>query len=66
MSRTLSSQNQNGSWGREGSSSLEETAYAIITLANIASLPFTVSLHAEVYLAIETDGAMIFKENTYG
>lgn len=51
-SRTLSSQNRNGSWGKEGSNSLEETAYAIITLANLASLPFTTSIHAEIHTAI--------------
>lgn len=38
MSRVLQHQNEDGSWGTLGSR--EETSYAILTLANVSSLPF--------------------------
>jgi hypothetical protein len=46
--RILEGQNFDGSWG-----SREETAYAVIALANISSLPFVVSITAQVKLAIQ-------------
>lgn len=50
LSRTLQQQNEDGSWGVRGSR--EETAYAIITLANIDSLPFVTPVAGQIESAI--------------
>ena len=50
LSRTLQQQNQDGSWGPLGSR--EETAYAIITLANVDSLPFVTPVAGQIEAAI--------------
>ncbi|MCJ1360209.1 MAG: hypothetical protein MMC33_010212 [Icmadophila ericetorum] len=49
--QTLQKQNTNGSWGPKPSR--EITAYAIIALANLASLPFVEELSAQIETAIE-------------
>ena len=48
--RTLQSQRSDGSWGPNGSR--EETAYAILALANLASLPYTELLREQIHTAI--------------
>ncbi|KAI5814896.1 ent-kaurene synthase [Pyronema omphalodes] len=50
LTRTLYAQNANGSWGHL--SGYEETAYSVLTLANISSLPFTKILDEEIKTAI--------------
>lgn len=50
LTRTLYAQNANGSWGHL--SGHEETAYSVLTLANISSLPFTQILDEEIRTAI--------------
>jgi hypothetical protein len=50
LSRTLQQQNEDGSWGALGSR--EETAYAIITLSNVDSLPFVRPVAAQIELAV--------------
>lgn len=49
--QTLQKQNANGSWGPKPSR--ETTAYAIIALSNLASLPFLADLSAQIQTAIE-------------
>ncbi len=49
--RTLQKQNANGSWGTKPSR--EITAYAIIALSNLASLPFLAEIFAQIQAAIE-------------
>ena len=50
LSRTLQQQNEDGSWGVRGSR--EETSYAIITLANVDSLPFVTPVAGQIESAI--------------
>lgn len=50
LSRTLQHQNENGSWGPQGSR--EETAYAILILANVDSLPFVTPVAGQIESAI--------------
>src|SRR5438045_6855334 len=50
LSRVLRVQNEDGSWG--SLSSREETAYAIITLANCYSLPFVNPMAEQIEIAI--------------
>lgn len=50
LSRILQQQNEDGSWGPLGSR--EETAYAIITLANVDSLPFVTPVAGQIEAAI--------------
>jgi hypothetical protein len=52
LTRTLQQQNEDGSWGTNGSR--EETAYAILTLANVDSLPFVTPIASQIELAIST------------
>ena len=49
--QTLQKQNASGSWGLKPSR--EITAYAIIALSNLASLPFLADLSAQIQTAIE-------------
>ena len=49
--QTLQKQNASGSWGPKPSR--ETTAYAIIALTNLASLPFLADLSAQIQTAIE-------------
>lgn len=49
--QTLQKQNASGSWGSKPSR--EITAYAIIALSNLASLPFLADLSAQIQSAIE-------------
>lgn len=51
LMKTLQKQNQDGSWGVVPSR--EITGYAIISLANLASLPFLGELGEQINLAIE-------------
>ena len=46
LARTLQSQQSDGSWGRIGPR--EETAYAILTLASLLSLPFAQPVRSEM------------------
>ena len=48
--RVLQQQNEDGSWGSRGSR--EETAYAIISLSNVASLPFITPIAGQIETAI--------------
>ena len=48
--RALQSQRSDGSWGTNGSR--EETAYAIVALANLASLPYTEIIRDQIETAI--------------
>jgi hypothetical protein len=48
--RILQQQNRNGSWGPMNSR--EETSYAIIALANLASLPFLTPIAGQIDLSI--------------
>ena len=50
LTRTLQQQSEDGSWGVSGSR--EETAYAIITLANVDSLPFVTPIASQIESAI--------------
>src|SRR5271169_2933334 len=50
LTRTLQQQNEDGSWGKFGSR--EETAYAIITLSNVDSLPFVTPVAGQIESAI--------------
>jgi hypothetical protein len=50
LMRILQQQNRNGSWGPMNSR--EETAYAIIALANLASLPFLAPIAGQIDLSI--------------
>lgn len=50
LSRILQQQNEDGSWG--SIKSREETAYAIITLANVDSLPFVAPIAGQIEVAI--------------
>ena len=50
LTRTLQQQAEDGSWGVAGSR--EETAYAIITLANVDSLPFVTPIATQIESAI--------------
>ena len=50
LTRTLQSQNEDGSWGKKGNR--EETAYALITLANVDSLPFVTPIAGQIETAI--------------
>lgn len=50
LTRTLQQQNEDGSWGKIGSR--EETAYAIITLSNVDSLPFVTPVAGQIESAI--------------
>lgn len=49
--QTLQKQNANGSWGHKPSR--EMTAYGIMSLANLASLPFASALYPQIENAIE-------------
>ena len=49
--RTLQSQQSDGSWGCVGPR--EETAYAILTLASLLSLPLAQSVHSETLSALQ-------------
>ena len=55
--QTLQKQNIDGSWGSKPSR--EITAYAIIALANLASLPFISELSAQIKTAIEKGRSFI-------
>jgi hypothetical protein len=48
--RILQQQNEDGSWGSRGSR--EETAYAIISLSNVVSLPFLNPIEGQIETAI--------------
>jgi hypothetical protein len=50
LTGTLQQQNDEGSWGKFGSR--EETAYAIITLSNVDSLPFVTPVAGQIESAI--------------
>ena len=50
LTRTLQSQNEDGSWGKTGNR--EETAYALLTLANVDSLPFVTPIAGQIESAI--------------
>ncbi|KAL4974589.1 terpenoid cyclases/protein prenyltransferase alpha-alpha toroid [Aspergillus desertorum] len=51
LTRTLLTQNQDGSWGT--SNSAEETAYAVLLLKSVAALSFTETISVEVENAIK-------------
>lgn len=60
LNRTLQSQNDDGSWGKSGNR--EETAYAIITLANVDSLPFVTPIAGQIESSI-SKGRKYLKTN---
>lgn len=61
LSRVLQQQNKDGSWGSLGSR--EETAYAVITLANCDSLPFVIPIAGQIETAI-SQGRKFLKANS--
>ena len=56
--RTLDAQNEDGSWGR---ASCEESAYAILTIVAIRSLPAAQSLREKIDLALERGRTFILQ-----
>jgi hypothetical protein len=60
LTRTLQSQKDDGSWGKSGNR--EETAYALITLANVDSLPFVTPIAGQIESAI-SKGRKYLKTN---
>lgn len=50
LGRILSAQNNDGSWGRHGCA--ETTAYALLTLLAISSLPYVYALELEIRYAV--------------
>lgn len=60
LTRTLQTQNEDGSWGTR--SSREETSYAVLTIAKAAILPVAESLHPLITKALESGKRFI--ENT--
>ncbi|KAI9841645.1 MAG: hypothetical protein M1837_000492 [Sclerophora amabilis] len=61
LMQTLQKQNADGSWGPKPSR--EIAAYAIIALANLASLPFVSGFSAEIKTAIERGRSFIASNN---